>query len=510
MNNLKRYTRNLINWVLALAILMPALAIAHGGVDTPIARQIHCRMLPDFWSGSKSDAGCAALDKKSEKYPGQQWNEVAHLIRAPGYEDLETVKREVPDGKLCSAADSKKDGLNLVGNESPSEAKWDWHRTDVTPENGKMDVRIIGTAPHVPSFARVFLTKPGVDPTRAPLTWNDLTLIHTEQFTVAQTNWGNKPPAISAQGYFKMSVPVPAQQSGKATLFVQWQRIDPAGEGFYNCSDINIVGGGIPERWRELGQFIDAVMGALKPGDAVRFRILDNTPRAQEVVDITLPITAANLDAKIWGQQLASQINASIAKVGEKHGNDIAFNSADPSANSVFVQNEGYSKAMSIIPGGETPVNPAPPVARITGPTSLKSGQAFTFSGTGSTGSNGQLLYQWAVPGMTGAQNAANVSGTAYTVTEATPFKARLNVRDQQNGKTSQAEFDFTVTPDSGGGEYPAYVEGTPYKAGDTVSNRGKNYRCKPHPYTAWCAGAAWAYAPGTGTAWDQAWDEMK
>ena len=502
MNNLQRYTRNLINWVLALAILMPALAIAHGGVDTPVARQIYCKMLPDFWSGSPSDAGCAALARKSGQYPGQQWNEVAHLIRAPGYEDLETVKREVPDGKLCSAADSKKDGLNLVSD--------DWHRTDVTPQNGKMDVRIIGTAPHVPSFARVFLTKPGFDPTRAPLTWNDLTLIHTEQFTVAQTNWGNKPPAISASGYFKMSVPVPAQQSGKATLFVQWQRIDPAGEGFYNCSDINLVGAAVPERWYDLGQFIDTVMNDLKPGDAVHFRILDNTPQAKEVVDITLPITQANLDPKVWGQQLAGQVNSSIAKIGEKDGATIVFNSADPRANSVFVLAEGYSKAMAIIPGGETPVNPAPPVARITGPTSLKSGQAFTFSGTGSTGSNGQLLYQWAVPGMTGAQNAANVSGTAYTVTEATPFKARLNVRDQQNGKTSQAEFDFTVTPDSGGGEYPAYVEGTPYKAGDTVSNRGKNYRCKPHPYTAWCAGAAWAYAPGTGTAWDQAWDEMK
>ncbi len=65
MNNLQRYTRNLINWVLALAILMPALAIAHGGVIFPVARQIYCKMLPDFWSGSPSDAGCAALARKS-------------------------------------------------------------------------------------------------------------------------------------------------------------------------------------------------------------------------------------------------------------------------------------------------------------------------------------------------------------------------------------------------------------------------------------------------------------
>ena len=83
-------------------------------------------------------------------------------------------------------------------------------------------------------------------------------------------------------------------------------------------------------------------------------------------------------------------------------------------------------------------------------------------------------------------------------------------VRDEQNGKTGLARQTFTVTPSSGGGDYPAYKEGTAYNAGDIVSNNGKNYKCKPHPYTAWCAGAAWAYAPGTGTAWDQAWDEVR
>lgn len=488
-------------WMLALVLLVPALAMAHGAVDTPIARQVYCKTLPDFWSGNPSDAGCAALARKSGQYPGQQWNEVAHLIPKPGYEDLEIVKREVPDGKLCSAADSKKDGLNLVSN--------DWYRTDVTPTNGTMEVRIIGTAPHVPSFAKVFLTKPGFDPTRSPLTWNDLTLIHTEKLDVAQTNWGTRPPAISASGFFKFPVPIPPEQSGKATLFVQWQRDDPAGEGFYNCSDINIVRAGIPDRWFDLGQFIDAVMKALVPGDSVHFRILDNTQQAKEVVDITLPIDASNLDANIWGQQLASQINPSIAKVGKKDGNNIVFNPSDPDANSVFVRAEGYSKAMAIVPGGVTPVNPTAPVARITGPTALKSGQAFTFSGTGSSGSNGQLVYQWVVPGMTSAPNGATVSGTAGTVTEATSFTASLNVRDQQNGKTSQAEQNFTVTPAGGGEEYPAYKEGTAYKAGDKVSNLGGNYQCKPHPYTGWCAGAAWAYEPGKGTAWGDAWIKL-
>jgi len=248
---------------------------------------------------------------------------------------------------------------------------------------------------------KVFLTKPGFDPTQSPLTWNDLTLIHSEQFSVAQTNWGNDPPTISgASGYFKFPVPIPSTQTGKATLFVQWQRIDPAGEGFYNCSDINLIGAGIPEQWVNLGQFIDSIMNTLKAGDSVHFRILDNSPAAKEVVDITLPISANNLDPNIWGKQLADRINPTIAKVGEKKGNTIVFNPTDSSANSVYTTAKGYSRAMAIIAGeGPGPVNPAQPVARITGPSTLKSGAKFYVrAGAGSSGSNGPLLYLWTVP----------------------------------------------------------------------------------------------------------------
>ncbi|WP_158616073.1 M12 family metallo-peptidase [Erwinia sp. 198] len=57
---------------------------------------------------------------------------------------------------------------------------------------------------------------------------------------------------------------------------------------------------------------------------------------------------------------------------------------------------------------------------------------------------------------------------------------------------------------------YPAYVEGSAYKAGERVSAAGGIYACKAAPYTGWCAGAAWAYAPGTGLHWQQAWDKVE
>lgn len=53
-------------------------------------------------------------------------------------------------------------------------------------------------------------------------------------------------------------------------------------------------------------------------------------------------------------------------------------------------------------------------------------------------------------------------------------------------------------------GSCPAFVAGTSYVAGAVVTNAGGAYTCQ---VPGWCASTAtWAYAPGTGTYWQQAW----
>lgn len=512
MNNLQRYTKFLIKWVFAAVFLMPAVGWTHGAVDTPIARQVKCQKDGGYWASqdgsSIKDKGCRGAAQvfptpAEWAYQFQQWNEVAHLIAAPGYNDPNIVEQEVPDHKLCSAGDDKKDGLNRVSA--------DWFRTDVTPVNGMMKVRIIGTAPHVPSFAKVFLTKPGFDPSKSPLTWKDLVLIHTEQLTVAKTNWGDAPPAISgASGYFEFLVPVPTGQNGNATLFVQWQRIDPAGEGFYNCSDINIVNAGTPGQWFDIGQFIDAIMGALKVDDSVHFRILDNTPAAKEIVDITLPITASNLNPKIWGQQLANQINPAIAKVGEKQGSNIVFNTVDPSANSVFSVVQGYAQAMAIIPGGG-PINPDPrsPVASIKALDPVKSGDPITVDGTGSVFYNqGKKIYQWSSTHGVAMGTTSVVNTTAPAVTTPTDVLLYLTVYDGVNNtKSDEVKITLRVNPHNSGLE-PPYVPGKAYNAGDKVSNHGQNYECMQGQSSGWCK--LGVYEPGHANGnWTNAWKKI-
>jgi len=50
------------------------------------------------------------------------------------------------------------------------------------------------------------------------------------------------------------------------------------------------------------------------------------------------------------------------------------------------------------------------------------------------------------------------------------------------------------------------YVDNGGYVAGSKVQNQGNQYECKPWPYSGWCNGAAWAYGPGTGLYWSDAW----
>lgn len=53
------------------------------------------------------------------------------------------------------------------------------------------------------------------------------------------------------------------------------------------------------------------------------------------------------------------------------------------------------------------------------------------------------------------------------------------------------------------------YIENGGYIAGGKVKNVGKQYECKPWPFSGWCNAAAWAYGPGVGASWGDAWLEV-
>jgi len=84
---------------------------------------------------------------------------------------------------------------------------------------------------------------------------------------------------------------------------------------------------------------------------------------------------------------------------------------------------------------------------------------------------------------------------------------AAVDTSDNMSDKSEMISVTTAVGENPQPG-YPAYVAGTAYKAGDKVSSAGGVYECKPWPYTGWCAGAEWAYAPGVGSNWADAWDK--
>ncbi|HYG37305.1 MAG TPA: carbohydrate-binding protein [Cytophagales bacterium] len=92
-----------------------------------------------------------------------------------------------------------------------------------------------------------------------------------------------------------------------------------------------------------------------------------------------------------------------------------------------------------------------------------------------------------------------NVAAGTYTIT--------ARATDNGGAVTTSASKSITVNGFTGScSGKPQYVENGGYIAGSQVQNNGSLYQCKPDPYSGWCNGASWAYGPGTGTYWTDAW----
>lgn len=512
MRNLHRYMRAALKWVLAGIVVLPALALAHVATDTPVARQFYCRGQADFWSPNPSDAGCRALleaNKDLPHYPGQQWNQVSIEIPKPQYEDQAVVEQYIPDGKLCSANNPEMRGLD-----QPSDK---WHKTPITPKNGFLQVIISGTAPHVSSDVYIYLSKPGYNSATMPLKWSDLELLKKERVDKALPDDGTAlNPLGLMQGYFRINVPIPAGRSGNAVLYTRFQRDDPNGEGFYNCSDVTFSGGTAPE-WYAKGPFL--LPGFTPhPGDKIRFRVLGADDSHDEVVDIRHPITDAN--PAVWGLGLVQALSSfkTIVQIGELKGTSIIYNTVEPGNNQIFLADKNASIGMSIITDdGGTPVDQRPPVANIQGPAEATEGETVTFDGGSSVGYNGKLTYIWSTNAAKDASNIPNHEST-FSFTVAPYFDAipggpqpdhnvSLTVYDHKNLKKDPKQVVFLIKKAGGDDGFPQWKPNGGYNSGSQVSNYGVKYRCKQGSAGAWCGQNENEPGKPGSTFWQRAWD---
>ncbi|NQD75659.1 lytic polysaccharide monooxygenase [Pseudomonas sp. CM27] len=234
----------------------------HGAMEVPIARQYACYKAQDYYwpeDGSKIKGdGCRAAyqhvfkkydsDAVQAAYQFNQWHETSKNVM--DYNNMEAVKAAIPDGQLCSAGNAPdkitvtalltriksvlKGGIGvttLVNDKSGLDQPANWTPYElVKGADNKADFRFKIMAPHNPSFWQFYVSKPGYDPTTQVLKWDDLELVHEE---------GNVQPV---NGHYEMQVDL-KENTGRRVIYTRWQREDSAGEGFYNCSDVNIVSG---------------------------------------------------------------------------------------------------------------------------------------------------------------------------------------------------------------------------------------------------------------------------
>ncbi|WP_422359164.1 Ig-like domain-containing protein [Reichenbachiella sp.] len=81
---------------------------------------------------------------------------------------------------------------------------------------------------------------------------------------------------------------------------------------------------------------------------------------------------------------------------------------------------------------------------------------------------------------------------------------------DNEGATTTSDVINISVTVDNGGTcNAPQYQENGGYSAGSEVQNEGKKYQCRDYPYSGWCNGSAWAYEPGVGAHWQDAWTDL-
>lgn len=118
---------------------------------------------------------------------------------------------------------------------------------------------------------------------------------------------------------------------------------------------------------------------------------------------------------------------------------------------------------------------------------------------TGSALIDGQGSLQLAQSGLAAGSYELLLAGMAEGSKQGFERRFTLALVEQAPGGDS----------DGGNGSYPAYVAGTAYQSGERVSNAGGDYECKPWPYSGWCGGSTSHYAPGTGSAWSDAWTKL-
>ncbi|WP_269082404.1 lytic polysaccharide monooxygenase [Thalassomonas viridans] len=328
-----------------------------------------------------------------------------------------------------------------------------------------MQLRFRATTPHNPSFWQFYLTRPGFDPESQVISWADLERVQEHgDIEVTKDSDG--------KSYYHMAVHIPPERSGRAVLYTRWQRNDIAGEGFYNCSDIEIKRDGGPAGWQPIGYFVrQGQEGAV--GESARARLFDAD--GQELINRTFALTQENINQ--WQQAFAAELVADFPRelqIGVKAADgNIAFDAGNPLSNQVWVKNPGYSFTLSLT---AAPVN-TPPVIDNLPDVEGDENASLQVTVAATDAEQVQLSYHWQVPApLSYSGEGATITINTPEVGQTTDFTVSVTVSD---GELSASESFNLKVKDLAGPDIPPWSAGQVYVADDLVSYQGEVYRAK-------------------------------
>ena len=264
--------------------------------------------------------------------------------------------------------------------------------------------------------------------------------------------------------------------------------VEPFGTGY----DVGYI---ITDEWLEYsvnvtaGTYkIDANVAAIAAGKTFRLE-LDGTT----IASFTVPNTGA------WGTFQVTTVNNVTLTAGQKvlriYATSGDFN----------VDNITFSAVNSVTTNAAPTVALALPASNTayTAPASI----SISAHANDSDGSISKVEF------FNGTQKLGEDLTDPYTYTwtnaGAGTYSITAKATDNAGATTSSAQATISVSPSVTNNTCTGigtYIENGGYIAGSLVQKDNKQYQCKPFPYSGWCNGAAWAYMPGTGAYWTDAW----
>ncbi|KDM89921.1 Ig-like domain-containing protein [Photobacterium galatheae] len=259
------------------------------------------------------------------------------------------------------------------------------------------------------------------------------------------------------------------------------------------------------EEWSSLGAC--DVAGGNQPPTVTLTSPLNN---AQFGVNQTITLTADASDSDGQVADVTFQVNGRVIGNDDTAPYSASWNTVEGNhtVTAVVTDNQGASRSDSVSVFVKAEGNNQPPSVTVTNPTAssqIAESDVVTLSANAVDQDGTVTAVEFYVDDqLVGSANAEPFQVNWTATTGIHQFKSKAI--DDAGAVTWSAVVTVAVSGSSSGGcaGVPVYKAGTSYQAGDIVQNLNDKYRCD---VAGWCSSdSAWAYEPGSGLYWADAW----